>query len=444
MGKTVIVGGGTAGLAAAYTLQRAGADYLVLEERDFSGGRLYSSEREGFTLDLGAQFFFSRYHTTYDLAGKLGIMDELVKFRPLMGLLRDDNVNVISMNMLQNLEHPVRSFRARRLLSMRGSRMAMKLGVKMAMLGNKLDFNDPLKAIELENVSFAEYARRNFGDELLEYVMQPIASTLSLGDPEDISAGYGMALAWYMAPGLATFQKGIGYIAKRMAEAAPNIKLNTSVTRIVLEGKKVKGVEIVENGTSEFIGADSVICATLAPEAAGLMPDLPAEMLALLNDVQYSACTHVLFGLPRRPLGDIYAIATPRREGLCLAGFTDSAMKAPSYAPDGGGIMSAFTYGKYAREMLTMPDEAVQDRVTRDIQSVVPQFPDEPLFCEIFRWPQAVCLSSPGQVTAIQKLKEALADFDGLQMAGEYMGFGSVEAALTYGVQAAERVLAGG
>ena len=41
MGKTVIVGGGTAGLAAAYTLDRAGADYSVLEKRDFSGGRIY-------------------------------------------------------------------------------------------------------------------------------------------------------------------------------------------------------------------------------------------------------------------------------------------------------------------------------------------------------------------------------------------------------------------
>ena len=41
MGKTVVIGGGTAGLAAAYTLERAGADYVVIEKGDFCGGRIY-------------------------------------------------------------------------------------------------------------------------------------------------------------------------------------------------------------------------------------------------------------------------------------------------------------------------------------------------------------------------------------------------------------------
>jgi protoporphyrinogen oxidase len=73
----------------------------------------------------------------------------------------------------------------------------------------------------------------------------------------------------------------------------------------------------------------------------------------------------------------------------------------------------------------------------------VPSFPDEPVFCEIFRWPQAVHLCSPGQITAVQKLNAALREYKGLHLAGEYFGMPSVEAAIYSGAKAAEKVLAG-
>ena len=75
-----------------------------------------------------------------------------------------------------------------------------------------------------------------------------------------------------------------------------------------------------------------------------------------------------------------------------------------------------------------------------EIRIMLPAFPD-PLFCEIFRWPKAVCLSRPGQIRDVQKLRVALRDYSGLHLAGEYFGMPSVEAALNSGVKAAERLL---
>jgi protoporphyrinogen oxidase len=91
--------------------------------------------------------------------------------------------------------------------------------------------------------------------------------------------------------------------------------------------------------------------------------------------------------------------------------------------------------------MMDSSDEEVQDRMTQEIQMVVPQFPDEPTFCEIFRWPEAVCLSSPGQIPAMQRLKVAVNDYQGLDLAGEYLNLPSVEGAIDSGVKAARRVL---
>lgn len=438
MGKTVVVGGGAAGLAAAYTLQGAGVDCLVLEKRDFTGGRIYGLEREGFTLDLGAQFLFSRYRSTFDLLDRMGIRGELVTFKPFLGLYRNGQVYRASMDQAENLRHPLEAMKLLHMLSPRGRLQMLKFGAGMLSVFRKLDFADPYKAVELDGISFADYAKDHFGEELLEYVIQPIASTLTLGTPEDISAAYGLALAHYFMPGLSTFRKGIGYLAKELSGRLENIELNTAASKVVIENGKVKGVE-VEGG--EFIEADNVVCCTLAGEAASLLPDLDPRLLEILSGVHYSACTHVMLAVPDRPLGDLYAIATPRREGFVFSGITDSAAKTNGYAPDGKGIIHAFTFGDFAREMLEWSDEEAEGRVIDEIRRIIPSFPAESIFNEIFRWPEAVCLSSPGQIAAVQHLKSALPGYRGLYLAGEYMGMPSVEAAVHFGVQAAERII---
>ena len=59
--RTVIVGAGMAGLAAAKTLQAAGQDYLLLEKSDRPGGRVKSDNYNGFTLDHGFQVLLTAY-----------------------------------------------------------------------------------------------------------------------------------------------------------------------------------------------------------------------------------------------------------------------------------------------------------------------------------------------------------------------------------------------
>ncbi|MDD5748201.1 MAG: NAD(P)/FAD-dependent oxidoreductase [Actinomycetota bacterium] len=440
MKDVIVVGGGTSGLAAAYTLERAGAECTVFEKGDFAGGRTYGSVKDGFTLDLGAQFLFTRFKNTFDLMKNLGIADQLVKFKNPMGMLRDGKVHIIYPYVTGVLRH-LPSMMRFQLLSSRGKLKASKFAVKLLSLVDKLDFNDPLKAVELDSVSLADYTRKHFGPEILEYVMQPVASALTLGEPEEISAAYGLALVWYFAPGLFTTTKGIGLLADCLAKSVRDLRLSTEVKKIVIDGNKVKGVEIGSGKKKEFIEARNVICATTASAAVKLLPGLPASAREVLSEIKYSACTHVMFATPEKVMGDLYAIATPRKEGLCGSGFTENANKAEGYAPPGCGLVHAFTFGNFAREMLDMTDEEVISQVTRDIQMVAPKFPDETIFTEIFRWKEAVCLSSPGQIKAVQKLKTALRRFEGLHLAGEYFGMPSVESAISSGIRAGGQVL---
>ncbi|MBU4194316.1 MAG: FAD-dependent oxidoreductase [Actinobacteria bacterium] len=440
MAKTVVVGGGTSGLAAAYTLEKAGVECTVLEKEDYSGGRIYGVVREGYTLDLGAQFFFTRYRSTIDIIKKLGIEDQLVWFKPSLGILRDGTVQVINTDIKYNLIHPTAAFKFRP-LSNWGMRRGPKLGIKLLALRKKLDFDDPLKAIELDNISTAEYAKRYFGDEILEYIVQPVVSALTLGEPEEVSAAYGLGLILYAMGRLGTLKNGIGFLAESMAKNISDLKLETSVTRIVLEDKKVKGVEVGTGKKKEFIEADNVICCTTGTVAAKILGDLPQKMTDILADIKYSSCVHVMFAVPSKPLGDIFGVATPRREGLCMPGFVENSNKFSAYAPPGTGIMHTFSFGEFSREMMELDDDKIRERMIQELQMVVPRFPDEPIFCEIFRWPEAVGLCGPGQITSVQRLKVDAGNYKGLHLAGAYLGMPSVEAAIHYGVQAAERVL---
>ena len=71
--RVVIVGGGFAGLSAAYTLMKRGVTPLLLEAQDHVGGRGSGEQVDGFSLDMGAFILTSTYDTAFRLCGELGL-----------------------------------------------------------------------------------------------------------------------------------------------------------------------------------------------------------------------------------------------------------------------------------------------------------------------------------------------------------------------------------
>lgn len=69
----VIIGAGPSGLTAAHALQQAGRTVAVLEARDRVGGRTWTDEIQGATLELGGQWISPDQTGLYELIGELGI-----------------------------------------------------------------------------------------------------------------------------------------------------------------------------------------------------------------------------------------------------------------------------------------------------------------------------------------------------------------------------------
>ena len=73
----VIVGGGVAGLAAAYLLRDAGLRVTVLEGSPRLGGKLAVSEVGGVEVDAGAEALLARRPEGVGLIAELGLSGEL-------------------------------------------------------------------------------------------------------------------------------------------------------------------------------------------------------------------------------------------------------------------------------------------------------------------------------------------------------------------------------
>jgi len=56
-----VIGGGIAGMAAAYELRKAGFRVTVLETRDRVGGRIWTVRKGDFVMDLGTAVYLGTY-----------------------------------------------------------------------------------------------------------------------------------------------------------------------------------------------------------------------------------------------------------------------------------------------------------------------------------------------------------------------------------------------
>ncbi len=441
--KVVIIGAGTAGLAASYTLKKSGIGSLCLEEKNFAGGRIASRNRDGYIIDTGAQFLFRYYHTYFRLSRELGLDAELVQvpFRagipPAAGRKPSPVLaSIRPLDLIKNLPELLR-FRG---VPMKAIFELLKIAPDIIKRIGKLDFIDYEASLDLDTVSLADFMLKKAGNSLLEHVFQPVASCMTLGEPEDVAANYGLALLLYCINGLFTFRRGIGSLSERLYdECKDSVKLNTKVKRIVIEGRSVKGVETDEG----FIECEHVICTATATSVMKMIPDLPDTIRKPLETVRYSQSCHVIFGLHKRLLPQgWYAVALPRKFGSAMAGYTESSTKSAFYAPHGAGLVNCFTYGRHAAALNQMNDEGITRFIIEDIKRFTPDMPDIPEFTEILRFDEAVCTSPPGMLTAISRMKrEGSGDVKGLLLAGEYMYMPSVEGATKSGIDAADAII---
>ena len=78
MPKLIIIGGGLAGLTAAYEAETRGIEYVLLERGARVGGLVQTERVDGFVIDRGPESIITDKPAGVGLARALGLESELV------------------------------------------------------------------------------------------------------------------------------------------------------------------------------------------------------------------------------------------------------------------------------------------------------------------------------------------------------------------------------
>ena len=442
--RVVIVGGGFAGLSAAYTLMKRGITPLLFEAKERAGGRGIGERVDGFSLDMGAFVFTSTYDTAFRMCEELGLplVPSMMKFG------HHRNGRWVTTTPDQSLWNFVRHLPAAftmGFLSPSGMRSGFKVMREIHRQSEYMSFagDSPLAEID-DDESFGEYMKRLGVPENLQVTLRGPLEMI-LGDPAP--AGQALMRAYIGETMLHSGrvympERGIGSLSEALATACSDaIRVSTPVRRIVVTDGRTTGVVV----DGETIEADAVICAVQGTKVPDLIPELPEETRRALSTVSYSTGCRVVIGLDHPPLppgwhGALY----PEDENTPL--LLDRSVFLPSCAPPGKSILDLLIGRNRAKELIPLDDDEIKRRLLGAARWNAPPgsaLPgdDEGLFYRVYRWEEALCMGTPGMLAAVANIpKQLTGRIDNLFVAGDYMRVPSVNGALSSGCSAAIEV----
>jgi protoporphyrinogen oxidase len=416
----VIVGGGIAGLAAAWQLRHL--DVLLLEASDRLGGRMRSDPCGDYWLNYGAHLFPAPGSLVDGMARDCGL--ETV---PVTGSMTGLAVGSTLLNTGRVETYPFRLP-----LSMRDRIALAKAGLKIqravARYEPRHDFED----------------QRTFGEFLgpLPPAVREIfscAAHRATAELDELSAGCGIglfALVWAGKGSLIArnLVGGSGRLPEALGrELGDRARTGCRVHAIRRDGDRL----VVQHAGGE-VGARQVIVAAPAPQAAPLVAPVAEQAAAALSQLTYGAFLSVAVETSETaamPYDGVYAMATP---GRVFDMFTNQAYALRGGPRRPGGSLMLFAGAHAAAALMRKSDEVIAERFVADLHELYPQTRGMIAGAAVQRWELGNVFARPGR----GRLQAALErPHENLHLAGDYFAeLGNIEAAARTGLAAAERV----
>lgn len=432
--KIAVVGGGVAGLTAAYELGRAGADVLLLEGSDRLGGKLRLAEVDGITLDVGAEALLARRPEATDLCAEIGLGDAIVHPATL-------SAAIWTRDALRPMPPTVMGIP----------------GDVDALMASGIVERPPVSRpapVPTDDVSVGEFVRARVGDEVLDRLVEPLLggvyaghadalslaaagpSILALG--EDLLAGAAAAVANPVAgPVFAGLRGGVGRLPSALAKASgAEIRTGAVVRDIERTGS---GWLITLVDSQERV--DGVVVAAPAPSSARLLAGVAPEAAFELADLTYASMAIVTFVVD----GDVELTGSgflvPPVDGTAIKGSTFSSQKWSWLAESGRTALRASVGRAGDTALLHLDDATVAATALADLRSAIGHLP-EPAQWHVQRWGGALPQYEVGHLDRIDVVDRAIAAEPGLEVCGAaYRGVG-VPAVIASAQGAVRRLLA--
>jgi len=476
--RMAIIGGGIAGLAAAYELEqarKAGAavEYTLFEAQERLGGCLASEIVDGAVLEFGPDSFLTEKPAAAELCRELGLGAELtpsndshrktyIVVRNRLVPLPDGLMFLVPTKLIPTA--------LTRLFSLR-TKFRMGLELLLPPCGRDQD------------ESVAALVERHFGREVVERLADPLLSGIFGGDST-------LASARAVLPRLVEMENEYGSLTRGMLAAHRKMRASANATArkngkptgasmprsafTALRGgmqqlvdaltarldqasvrlsTPVSGIERTDGGWRVEAGDatkhyDTVILALPAWAAGALLGRVDAVLGEELSAIPYSSSITVNLIYDESQLGRLpqgFGFLVPAVEGRTMLACTFVHRKFLGRTPHGKAVFRAFLGGTKGEGLLAKQDAELLATVRRELSEILSEAifsqMEEPEHAQVSRWRRSMAQYSVGHQERKQRIAERVAALTGLRLAGNaYDGIG-IPDCIRLGRQAAKELL---
>jgi protoporphyrinogen/coproporphyrinogen III oxidase len=425
-----IVGGGIAGLAAAFELSSRGAPFVLFEAGPRFGGVIRSERVDGFLLEAGPDTLLAQKPEALRLCREVGLEGDLVPTNPdqrTLFVVHGRRLHPLPDGMVLGVPTRLGPLARSALFTWPGKlRMACDLVIPARRAGG--------------DESIASFFRRRLGAEALARLGGPFLAGIHAGDPDRLSIRstfprlvemeqqHGGLIRGLLAarprtaspppPMFYSLRDGLGEMVKALVARLPagRLRARAGVGGLVRDNE---GFTLrLESG--EDVRASAVVLAVPAPRAAELIRALDEEAGRLLGGIRFASSAAVYLGYRREdvthPL-DGYGLIVAEREGLRTSACSFFSTKFPGRAPEGHVLLRGFVGGARDDGALLADDRELVERVHGEMAPLL-GLAAPPMLTRIYRWPCATPQMEVGHSSRMDVLERRLAAIPGLVLTG--------------------------
>jgi protoporphyrinogen/coproporphyrinogen III oxidase len=398
--SVAIVGGGITGLTAAWRLHCAGHKVTVFEKNSRVGGAITTIAKDGWLVEGGPNS-----------------LQETAEIATLIGELQ-----------LETVRRAAATTAKKRFIVRRGRLVPVPLSPPGLLTSPLFSLRARLRVfsellvrprVRTTDTSLANFVSAHFGQEVVDYGLNPFVGGIYAGDPEKLSARYAFPRLWQMertqgsflrgfraearerrargettgvAP-IISFARGLQTLTDALASALPagSVRTDTAITNII-PGLPWKLISTRDSAV-ETTAFDALVLALPASGLAQLVfGTLGERTLASLDHQPHPPVSSLFLGFKRSQVShplDGFGALVPAREQRSFLGVLFSSSLFPGRAPDGHVALTVFAGGARQPEIARLSTESLIARVLPDLRQLL-GVDGEPVFVHHTFWPKAI------------------------------------------------------
>lgn len=421
-----VLGAGLTGLTAARYLTLAGRKVVVFDPAPEVGGVMRSERHpDGWLIESGPNSM-QETPAVADLVRDLGLGAER-----LGAAAAAKNRYIVRDGRLQALPFSPPEFIRTKVFSLR-----TKLRLVQEVFRRK--------APRESDLPLADFFREHFGQELLDYALDPFVSGIYAGDATKLSARHSFPSLWKAEqehgslirgqiaaarakrasgqptapPSIISFRDGLATLPRAIAAALPagTLRLGCGVGRLTPTPEGW----MVDTAPGERFAR--VIVTLPGPALARLELGSPGAQtsLASLNHLEHPPVTSLFLGYRREDVAhalDGFGVLFPSVEKHPLLGILFNSTLFPGRAPEGHVAMTVMLGGARHAELARHPVEYQLPIVQKQLAALL-GVRGEPVFQRRTHWPKAIPQYQLHHDTHLQVMAEAEKRLPGLLIGG--------------------------